>query len=83
MEPFFFFKGACTVDLLESLSSQTVLFREYGKSETFERLIYWAISTDSLAEYLSLSNKSVSYIHDIVDAPQIHAERLIDSLFVQ
>lgn len=49
----------------------------------FEGLIYWASSNDYWAEYLSLSEGSVSYIHDIADAAQDHIHSLIDTLFVQ
>lgn len=51
-------------------------------SGIFERLIYWAVSSESWAEYLSLSEWSVSYIHDTADAVQAHIHGLVPTLFV-
>lgn len=63
--------------------SESVFSLNNKKPGVCEGLIYWAISSDSCAEYMSLSEWSVSYIHDIADAVQAHIHSLTDTLFVQ
>lgn len=63
--------------------SESLFSLNYKKPGIFEGLIYWVSSSDSWAEYLSLSEWRVSYIHDIADAAQAHIHSLIDTLFVQ
>lgn len=63
--------------------SESLFSLNNKKPGIFEGLIYWVSSSDSWAEYLSLSEWRVSYIHDIADAAQAHIHSLIDTLFVQ
>lgn len=63
--------------------SESVFSLNNKKLGIFEGLIYWARPSDWWAEYLSLSEWSVSYVHDIADAAQAHIHSLIDTLFVQ